>query len=108
MEDEEANHQTKTFPLPKGIEREAKCMGAGLQAGKLSTRHHEHIGFGVCPDCDIAKKLEGKWCVMVEDEEADHQTKPLQLPMGIEREAKCIGAGPVSYTHLTLPTTPYV
>ena len=30
VEDEVAKHETKTFPLPMGIERKDKCMGAGL------------------------------------------------------------------------------
>ena len=37
VEDEKANRETKTFQLPMGIEREDRCMGAGLQASKLST-----------------------------------------------------------------------
>ena len=36
VEDEVANHETKTFQLPMGIEKVDKCMGAGLQANKLS------------------------------------------------------------------------
>ena len=35
VEDEVANHETKTFQLPMGIEREDRCMGAGIQASKL-------------------------------------------------------------------------
>ena len=36
--------------------------------------------------------------------EADEESLHTQLA----DEAICIGPGPVSYTHLTLPTTPYV
>ena len=35
MEDEVAIHETKTFQLPMGIEKEDRCMGAGLSASKL-------------------------------------------------------------------------
>ena len=37
VKDEVANHETKTFQLPMGIEKVDKCMGAGLQALKEST-----------------------------------------------------------------------
>ena len=35
-EDKMANHETKTFQLPMGIEKADKCMGVGLQANKMS------------------------------------------------------------------------
>ena len=36
VEDGVAIRETKTFQLPMGIEREGRCMGAGIQASKLS------------------------------------------------------------------------
>ena len=36
VEDGVAIRETKTFQLPMGIEKVDKCIGAGLQANKLS------------------------------------------------------------------------
>ena len=36
IEDEVATHETKTFHLPMGIEKEDRCISAGLWASKLS------------------------------------------------------------------------
>ena len=35
MKDEVSIHETKTFQLPVGIEKEDRCMGAGIQASML-------------------------------------------------------------------------
>ena len=35
VEVEVAIRETKTFQLPMGMDREDKCMGAGIQASKL-------------------------------------------------------------------------
>ena len=62
MEDEVAIRETMTFPLPMGIKRKDKGMGAGLQASKVSKAmgmrwtwlqpswqaHSDFKGTGVC------------------------------------------------------------
>ena len=87
-----ANHGTKTFQLPIGIEREDRCMGAGLQASKLSKALYLRLIWGL-PGCLRAQFSAEHWGVVMEDEVAIHETKTFQLPMGIEREDRCMGAG---------------
>ena len=49
-------------------------------------RHPKRVQFWGLPGCLSAQILAELWCVMLEDEVRDDETRTFPLPMGIERE----------------------
>ena len=78
--DEVGNNEARTLPLPMSIERNY-ILGRG-------PRHPKHVQFSGLPGCLSAQISAELWCVMLEDEVGDDETRTLPLPMVIERKDK--------------------
>ena len=92
LEDGVGDDETRTFPLPMGIERMDKHQQRGVHADKGSKAPQTLSIWGL-PCCLSAQISAELWCVMQEDGVGDDFKAGLLHCPWIEGEKKCMKSG---------------